>query len=547
MKKVFFLLAPYIRKQKNKMMFYVVFTTLLGTCSLLTPIINGRFIDLLLSSSTLHILYIYVVFSAIFALVNIGISFFVQRLFAVLQSKIAYELNREVISHINDLSLSYVHKYDPVYLSQIINGDANTISSYAMTVIQEVIINSVKLIAPFFFFAKTGIAIPVCLLLLVSVYFFVFRLFKERLYNANKELSEKKSLFFSILCEPISYAKFYKVWDIIEHGLMKLDNMFHDLLKTSLNVQKLNWKFASADKLVSTVAQTTVFFVGGALVINGHLTIGNFTILLSFFNLYIGAVKYFYSLGGSYQGVLVSQGRLQEHLSHVSNERGTKVLSEIDSIEISDVVFRYGTQSLPIRYDDIVFNKGKIYAVRGENGAGKTTLASLMLGLYADEYAGRISINGEDISDLNLKHVRKNKIAYVDQEVVLLNDSILNNILLGTKTKSIEDVQRLNSKLKFFSNEDFSRMVCIQNDQPIKLSGGEQQKISILRALIKEPDLLVLDEPSNSLDRETTRRLLDYLSDQKKHRITVIITHTDEVARICDETITLGGETCRKT
>lgn len=537
MKKVFSLLMPYLAQQKLKVLTYIVVTTIVSICSLATPLLNGYFIDFLMNSNDMQILYNYAAIMLALMVINICLSFFVQRLFTTIQATTAYELNKAVIIHIQNSSLTYLQRQDPIYLTQIINGDANSIATFAVTIIQNVTVNLLNLIIPFIIFIKLNIAIGATFFFLFIAYFFLFNFFKKKLYNGNKKLSEIKSQFFSRLCEPMVSGKFYKLNEVKEVGIKKLNSVFCKVLKQSLNLQNLNCWFSASDQVVSTIAQVILFVVGGGMVILRKITIGTLTILLSYFNNFMSGIKYFYSLGSTYQGILVSYNRIASHFAQPIEHIGTQKIQEINSINLQNLSFSYEKQDSKLVFPDTHFSKGQMYTISGINGAGKTTLTLLLCGLYIEEFEGNIEINNQTIRDLDMAFLRQHKIAYADQDAILLKDTICNNIIMGLSGKSIEDVFSLNHRLRFFSDQMIDTVLEGEeiSNASGKLSGGERQKISLMRAFLKDSDLLILDEPTSFLDESSRIHLVDYLNEIKENKIILIITHDLQIQTICDQ------------
>ena len=188
---------------------------------------------------------------------------------------------------------------------------------------------------------------------------------------------------------------------------------------------------------------------------------------------------------------------------------------------------------MDIKYDNFLFNKGFIYLIKGDNGSGKSTLVKLLLGLYIDEYKGKVTFNDIDIKDLNLYEIRKKYVSIIDQEPILIHDDLYKNIYqdlnipIKTIDKMIDDMD-INLKIKDKSLIDVS-----------KLSGGEKQKISIISAILKNGDLLILDEPTSALDNKATQKLIDIIKKEKKEKIIIVISHDKRIDKICDKIINL--------
>ena len=208
----------------------------------------------------------------------------------------------------------------------------------------------------------------------------------------------------------------------------RADGSFLDYKETAIHSQKVNYLYSGLDGFVSTLAQIALFVIGGLQILAGNFTIGMFTIFICYFNMMLGASRYFFGLGASYQNVLVSYDRVKDIFDQKPEGNGLKKITDINRIELRDVGFSYvvdkpeacddGCGSINengiietdggIRIKKAVhcfnasFTKGKMYATSGPNGAGKSTLISLMMGFYIDEYEGCISYDGVDIREINM-------------------------------------------------------------------------------------------------------------------------------------------------
>lgn len=237
----------------------------------------------------------------------------------------------------------------------------------------------------------------------------------------------------------------------------------------------------------------------------------------------------------------VSLDRIQKLLDYPTIKNGNSKLNKIQKIQINNLFFSYGEKRV-FNGQSFLFEKGKIYLIMGENGCGKTTLLNIIMGLYNGKFTSNILFDGKKMDELDIKHYRKNVLGVSEQTPYLISDTILTNITL-------EHQEECYKKRAFFLMEYFGLNKRFENLEADKflvedvgnnLSGGERQKIAIIRALIKDASILILDEPSSALDVESTISLCKILNSIKKDKIIIIVAHDKNFSCISDEIISLS-------
>jgi ATP-binding cassette, subfamily C, bacterial len=212
----------------------------------------------------------------------------------------------------------------------------------------------------------------------------------------------------------------------------------------------------------------------------------------------------------------------------------------ISGISFRNVSFSYGDHNV---LDNISMDipAGKLTTLFGPSGSGKTTAIDLLLGFYdADE--GEISVDGQPISDMNIRSWRQ-KIGYVPQELFLFHESILHNLTLGDSRYSEEDARLALQRAGAwnFVTQQQNGMKTIVGERGARLSGGQRQRIAIARALIRNPRLLVLDEPTTALDPATELEICKTLKELGSDVTIVAISHQRAIAEVADNLIQLSG------
>lgn len=283
-----------------------------------------------------------------------------------------------------------------------------------------------------------------------------------------------------------------------------------------------------------------MYLICGAGVIGKTITIGEFTIITSYFSKMTGTASFFFSLGNSYQNALISFDRISEILKWEQEKDGSALIEKINKISIEHVSFARNNK-LILKDINMKFQAGKIYAIVGKNGSGKSTLIQLVLGLYQYKIGGKIRINDIEINKINMEYLRKYKIGYAEQEPVLFTDTVKKNTLFWKDEKWLKESLIPKLGILDFIDKLPEKWNSLINPQANNFSGGEKQRITLSRMFINENDLLIFDEPTSALDHETTNIFLNYLTILKENRIVIIITHDKSVANYCDETITISN------
>lgn len=240
---------------------------------------------------------------------------------------------------------------------------------------------------------------------------------------------------------------------------------------------------------------------------------------------------------------VVNEIKSKNYILKVNNNK--KTLSKFDyKIEFSKVFFRYEKTNKDILKNfNLKIFKNKIYGFKGKTGSGKTTIINLLVGLINPQ-RGLISIDNIDYKDINIASLY-DIISYVPQNIYLMDSSIKENIIFGSNKYSSEEINYAikNSSLDKFINQLPEGIDTIIGERSSKISGGQSQRIGIARALIKKPSILILDESTNSLDASTEEQILKGISNLKKNLTIIMVSHSLNSLKICDEIIDLDEST----
>lgn len=540
MKDILLFCKKYMKLHCRQLCFYILLCIILGCFSLATPYVSGNFVDYLITGNSIGSLLQYCALYLSLSLGSVLLGYISNKLFISLQTRMGFELNRDVISHIQHLPLSFIEAEDTAYLNQKANNDSNALMTFCISIIQSIVINFVTILLSFLVIFFFNPLIAVSLFILIPCYFIVYQILKKKLFTTSFKFKEKQAEYFSKLFEQISHIKQLKVNALCSQFIYRLNSSFDHVFHAAIQYQKISYIFTGLDSIILCVAHIFLFLYGGILVLEGKLSVGQFTIISSYFSIMLTSTRYFFSLGKNVQDIMVSFKRITEILERTPDPIGSIELTHISKIALHNYSKRFG-QKYILNSVSAEFEEGKIYVIAGPNGSGKTTLINSILGLYTNECADKIFYNEYPIGKIDLPKIYQNLLGIVEQEPLLFEDTIYFNITLGSppKEKGIIDYYTNLFGLDGFINSLPNKMNTIVGENASNLSGGEKQKICLIRALIKNPNVLVLDEPTSALDKESVKAFKDYLTATKKGKITVIVTHDRSLNDIADVVISL--------
>lgn len=293
---------------------------------------------------------------------------------------------------------------------------------------------------------------------------------------------------------------------------------------------RLDSGFAAASNLVIAAARIAAIYAGGMFIVRGEITVGTLVALLGYIGGLFGPVQ---SLTGIYQTVRRAKAALDEIFAildepeHLADDPGAIELKEVHGrVEFDRVTFAYEGASRPL-INDLTLNvdAGETIAVVGPSGSGKTTLMALLMRFY-DPVSGTVRIDGEDVRKFKQSTVRRH-VGVVLQDPLLFNDTVRGNIAYGKPNASDAEVE---AAARAAHAHEFIMRLPKGYETPVGergtlLSVGERQRVTIARALIKDPRIVVLDEATASLDAESEALVQEALDRLLEGRTTFVIAH----------------------
>ena len=355
----------------------------------------------------------------------------------------------------------------------------------------------------------------------------------------NRKQMEDNAQLTSYMVESLNGIQTVKAYNAERKANRETEIKFVRLLRSFFDLTWVSNLQSSLKTFVELVGGIIILWVGGVSVINGEMTIGALITFNSLLAYFLDPVKNLINLQPQMQTAVVAADRLGEILDLEAEKteveyRKLTPTSLAGDIEIKNLNFRYGTRKLVLEDINLKIEKGQKIAFVGESGSGKTTLSKLLLHLYAPE-SGDILINGNNIEDIQLECLRE-RIAYIPQETFLFSGSIFENLTLGLDDATMDDIIEASKMAQAhdFINELPLRYETRLEENGTNLSGGQRQRLAIARAMLKKPDILILDEATSNLDAITERALDRTIHEFAKDMTTIFIAHRLSTIKNCD-------------
>lgn len=374
---------------------------------------------------------------------------------------------------------------------------------------------------------------------MVMLYGILVLAFNKPYKKANQKQMEDNAQLTSYLVESLNGIQTVKAFNGEQTVQTETEFKFIRLLKSIFKLSRIGNAQEGLKAFVEAVGGVVILWVGAHSVLQGNMTIGSlisFNALLVYF---LDPVKNLINLQPTLQTAMVASDRLGEILDleiekDETQQRKVSPASLKGDISIREISFRYGTRQLVLEHFSMEIKKGQRIAIVGESGAGKTTIAKLLLNLYPYE-AGAITVANYALPDIQLECLRE-KIAYIPQETFLFSGTILDNLTFGIERPNMEDVIRCAqmAQIHEFVNALPLRYETHIDENGNNLSGGQRQRIAIARAMLKKPEILILDEATSNLDAVTEKAIQDTLDSYSDGMTTIIIAHRLSTIRSCD-------------
>ena len=352
----------------------------------------------------------------------------------------------------------------------------------------------------------------------------------KRVSKVTTEAQQKSGFLTTYLVELFKNHKLIKIFQKEEYEKNRADKFLTELKEKNQKIQTVFVRMSPIMETLTGIMIAILIFYSGLLMSKGELEINNFFSFLAAMMLAYQPVRALSTLNLVANQGLSAASRIlpiidqQNKIKDKINSEALKIKNS--KIKFSNVNFAYEEQGeQTLNSISLEFEGGKMTSLVGHSGSGKSTIMNLIPRFY-DRISGDITIDGQSIYDVSIKSLR-NEISLVSQETTLFDDTIMNNIKYAKQHATDEEIYNV-SKLSFceeFINNLPNKYETMIGENGVRLSGGEKQRLSIARALMKDSSIILLDEATSSLDSETEAKIQEALKILTKNKTTVVIAH----------------------
>lgn len=485
--------------------------------------------------NNLTIIFIFFLFINIFKILS---DFFRNKLLIYLNQKIDLLLTLDTYKKIISLPYNYYHTRTTGDIISRVN-DLSIIRNMITKVSLSLFIDLPLALVTFIIFYIINTKLFFISLIIVFIYLLLMIFSKNRIINNINTIQVNKSETMSYMIETINGFETVKSVGNEAQIIDKFEKKYVKFLKNIFKFDNYNNTISILKDLINAMGYLTIIYVGAKMVILGNLTFGDLLVFVNLLNYFLEPIKNIIDLNSE---IKEAKNSLRRILELFKNEN--KKQTFIDNVKVKEISFNnlsysYDYKEKQLKKINLKLKKQKIL-ILGKSGSGKSTLFKLLMRYY-EIPRNQITINGYDINDYKDDVIKQN-FSYISQNEILYTDSIYNNLKID---KNITEEQIIEISKKCFIDEflnDLGLNMLIE-ENGYNLSGGQRQRIILARALLKNFEVLIIDEGLSQMDINLERKILKNLFKMYENKMIIVISHRLDNMDLYDRVIELkNGE-----
>ncbi len=481
------------------------------------------------------------IFLALMIVKNV-FGYFGMYLTVFLEQSILKSMRDELYGKIQMLPMSFFDRQRTGHLISRITNDVTNLRGAVVGGLASIIRNGLMMVIAVAIIFYTSWQLSLLTIVLVPLNIVLITVISRKLRKGSRRAQERMADMTSVLQETISGVRVVKAFGMERFEQMKFGDFNRRYLREYIKMRRFAELASPTSETLGIMASVVILWYGGRLVISQQIDPANLMMFIGAMLWIVTPIKNLSKLNNVVQEGIVCAQRIFDILD-IKTEEEISGDEEIDAIceEIAyeDVRFSYDGERPVLENVDLKIGRGEVVALVGASGAGKSTLADLLPRFYEPD-SGRIMIDGRDLSRIRISSLRA-LMGIVTQETILFNDTVFNNIAYGMSDCPLEDVvtaARAANAHKFIEAMSHGYDTVI-GDRGVQLSGGQRQRLAIARALLKNPQILILDEATSSLDVESEALVQEAIERLVRGRTTLVIAHRLSTIKNADRIVVL--------
>ena len=533
---------PFFRRHWKKGALGAGFILLNALMAFPMPLVSRFVIDDVILAKQLSLLPWVLLIMAAIALFSRAMGLFQNWFFLRYSQDITLDIQKQVLEHSFSLPKSFFDKNQAGYLLARMTGDIGGVTWFLSGSLVGILTNVLYFIGGLCLLFWLEWRLALAALAAVPVYLLALRRFSDRMHALNHAGNEENARYMSGFQEALNAMPLVKAFAAEEKAVGKILAGLRQAFRVSAERSVVGSVTGLALSSTPSLVNFCVFAIGAYWVITGHWSLGSLFAFQAYLGRVFGPAQSLASTGLQMQSIRASLERLTALLDVAPEDAGTKGLRVgrlKGEVEFRNVSFEYDPANPVLRDVSFHVRPGEHIAVVGPSGAGKTTLLSLLMRFYGPT-GGEVLYDGKPARDYDVRSLRQ-RIGYVSQSPILLSGTIGENLRYGNPGATDEEITRA---ARVAGIHDFilglpGGYESEVGERGVNLSEGQRQRLAIARALVKDPDILVLDEPTAALDGLTEKSLLEALPRETRGKTLFVVAHRLSTVVGCDRILLL--------
>lgn len=534
-------LKPYLKKHYKLVLSGILIIFLVSLLAFPTPLVNRFLIDDVIMAKRLDLL-VWVVAALVVIKIGSGATSMAQTyIFTKLQNDVSIDLQRNLLDHLLELPKAFFDEEETGYLMSRVSMDAQGITWFFSQTTVNIISNVLRLIggAAFLFWLEWRLALISLLILPLLV--LVIRVFSSRIHALSHRGMEQRANVNSRLQETLSSIPLIKAFTSEEKESQRVIEELENSQRITME-QNVAWSMISSVlSFVPDVARAVVLILGVIWIIQDEWTLGSLLAFQSYMGFVFGPAMFLANVNIELQNALAALERVTVLMGVVPEDKGGGVsVSHLQgAVKFSQVSFAYSEDEKVLEDVSFEVQPGEHIAIVGSSGVGKTTLISLLMRFY-QPHSGEILYDGVPAAEYNLQELRQ-RLGYVAQSTQLLAGTLRETLCYGSPDGAEDELERV---IQIAGLDEFIHglpdgLDTIISEKGANLSEGQKQRLAIARALLKDPDILIMDEPSAALDSLVERSIFNNLPREVTGKTLFIAAHRISTIQRADRVLLL--------